>query len=401
MLPEGLIDTLCQAHTGFTIGLLAVLLLRKPWRRLVGAQAAYALWLLPPWLALAAWLPSAVGPALPPLPTLTLPPPAPLSTMVGLPSPVSPDRGQDGWQLLWLAGVLAVAWVQHARHRHYLRHLLGRDRKSWLAPAGDSPGLLGLWRPRLVLPLDFRQRFSADERRWIVAHEAVHARRLDNPARLLAVALAGLAWFNPLAWVALGLLRHDQELACDAAVMRRYPHSWRRYGLALLKLDGPPSLPAAASAWRSPHPLKQRITLLRKAVPSLRAHRVGRLVLVLCAVTGFGAVQALNDAIVVIPKPKIYRTGLSDLTPLGMKTRLFEACLQMPPLPVPPPQGLARGQHLVSVQFRIAGDGGTQVTKVFANPQLVAWGQETVEAYGCRPELAGTELEQQFEWVID
>ena len=57
MHPEAWLDTLWQAHTGFTVGLLAVLLLRQPWRRLAGAQAAYALWLLPPWLALAALLP--------------------------------------------------------------------------------------------------------------------------------------------------------------------------------------------------------------------------------------------------------------------------------------------------------------------------------------------------------
>lgn len=401
MLPEGLIDTLWEAHTGFTVGLLAVLLLRKPWCRLAGAQAAYALWLLPPWLALAALLPSSAGLPVLTLPTLAVPPPAPLSTLVGLPALASSSNGQGGWQVLWLAGVVTVALIQNARHRRYLRHLLGLSRKCWLAPTGDSPGLLGLWRPRLVLPLDFRQRFDADERRWIVAHEVAHARRLDNPARVLAVTLAGLAWFNPLAWVALGLLRHDQELACDAAVMRRYPESWRRYGLAILKLDGPLSLPATASAWRSPHPLRQRIVLLRKAVPSLRARQAGRLALVLCSVTGFGAVQALNDAIVVIPKPKIFRTGLSDLTPLGMKSKLFEACPEMPLPPVPPHQGLARGQHMVDVQFRIGGDGRAQVVKVFANPQLVAWGRETIEAYGCKQELAGTELEQQFELIID
>ena len=45
MHPEAWLDTLWQAHTGFTVGLLAVLLLRQPWRRLAGAQAAYALWL--------------------------------------------------------------------------------------------------------------------------------------------------------------------------------------------------------------------------------------------------------------------------------------------------------------------------------------------------------------------
>lgn len=401
MLPEAWIATLWEAHTGFTLGLLAVLLLRKPWRRLAGAQAACALWLLPPWLALVALLPSSAGLLVPALPTLAVPPPTPVSALIGLPAAASSDGWRIGWLDLWLAGVFTVALVQTARHRRYQRHLLGRDRRSWLAPPGDSPGLLGLWRPRLVLPLDFRQRFGADERRWIVAHEAAHARRFDNPARLLAAALGGLAWFNPLAWIAVTLLRHDQELACDAAVMRRYPGSWRRYGLAMLKLDGAASLPPAASAWGSPHPLKQRIMLLKQSAPGAGTRRAARLALVLCAVTGFGAVQALNDAIVILPKPKIYRTGLSDLTPVGMKAKLFEACPQMPLPPDAPWQGLSKGQHMVDVQFRVDRDGRAQAVKVLANPLLAEWGRQTIEGYGCKPEWAGAELEQLFELIID
>ena len=44
---EAFIDLLWRAHLGLSLGLAAVLLLRRPWRRFAGAQAAYALWLLP------------------------------------------------------------------------------------------------------------------------------------------------------------------------------------------------------------------------------------------------------------------------------------------------------------------------------------------------------------------
>jgi beta-lactamase regulating signal transducer with metallopeptidase domain len=401
MLSEGWINTLWELHTGFTIGLLTVLLLRNPWRRFAGSQAAYALWLLPPALALAALLPSSVGPPMLTLPTLAVPPPVAIYALVGGPPSTSSGNWQASWLDLWLAGIVAVALVQAARHCGYQRQLLGRHHTYWLAPSGHSPGLLGVWRPRLVLPVDFRQRFGADERRWIVAHEAVHARHFDNPTRLLATVLAGLAWFNPLAWIALGLLRHDQELACDAAVMKRFPGSWRRYGLAMLKLDDAASVPLTASSWRSNHPLKQRITLLKNAAPNVGTRQAARLALALCAVMGVSGVQALNDAIVIVPAPKIYRTGLSDLTPLGMRRKLLEACPQMP-LPVRTPyNGLSKGQHLVDVQFKIGRDGRAEAVKVFANPLLGEWGQKTIEAYGCRPELAGTELEQQFELIID
>jgi beta-lactamase regulating signal transducer with metallopeptidase domain len=376
MRPEAWLGTLWQAHTGFTVGLLAVLLLRRPWRRLAGAQAAYALWLLPLWLALAALLPS-TG-----LPTLMLPA-VYVSALAGLPAPNATGSWHNGWLALWLAGVVTVALVQTARHRRYLGQLLGRDQTAWQAPAGDSPGLLGVWRPRLVLPVDFLQRFDADERRWIVAHEATHARRLDNLARLLAAMLAGLAWFNPLAWFALAALRQDQELACDAAVMQRYPGSWRRYGLALLKLDGANSLPPAASAWQSHHPLKERIMLLKEVAPSVRARHAARVALVLSALLGFGAVQALNagsPGAASAARPTARHSELSDLTALPSRVKLIESCPQMPRPEIPPELNDLKGQYQLEARFRIGADGHPETVKVQGDPRLVDMIEKTVRA---------------------
>lgn len=384
MLPEAWMATLWQAHTGFTLGLLAVLLLRRPWRHLAGAQAAYALWLLPPWLALATLLPSSGMPSLS-LPTVHL------SMLAGQPA-TSAEGWQAGGLALWLAGVCSVALMQTLGHRRYLRHLLGRKLAVWQAPAGDSPGLLGVWRPRLVLPIDFRQRFDAEERRWILAHEAAHARRMDNAVRLLAAALAGLAWFNPLAWVALALLRHDQELACDAAVMRRYPQSWRRYGLALLKLDGAHGLPPAASAWQSHHPLKERIMLLKKAAPRASARKAAHLALAASALLGFGAVQALNAG-----SPD----AASASKPAAQRVKATEACPQMPRPELPQLPDTVKGDYLLDVKFRIGRNGHPDAVQVQGDPRLVDAVQKTVQTYGCKTALAGTEVEQQFAFKIE
>ncbi|MEO6279084.1 M56 family metallopeptidase [Roseateles sp.] len=392
-LPDTWIDTLWRAHTGLTLGLLAVLVLRRPWRRRAGPQAAYALWLLPPWLALAALWPS-TG-----LPHLTLPA-VHISTLTALPSAATPEGAQAGAQALWLAGLIAVAWAQTARHHRYRRQLQGRGLGPWRAPAGDSPGLLGVWRPRLVLPADFRQRFAADERRWILAHEATHARRLDNSARMLATLLTGLAWFNPLMWWGLAALRQDQELACDAAVMQRYPGSWRRYGLALLKLDGATGLPPTASAWQARHPLKERIMLLKNAAPSVRARQAAHAALALSAVLGFGAVQALNTGTPEAAKPTAHRSRseLSDVT--AQRAKVSEACPDMPLPPGPPPEGL-KGDYLVDVKFKIGRGGHADAVQVQGDPRLVDIIRKTVQAYVCKTELADAELEQQFLFKFD
>ena len=69
----------------------------------------------------------------------------------------------------------------------------------------------------------------------ILAHENAHLRAGD--ARINAVAAAALCacWFNPLVHMAVYLMRLDQELACDAAVLDRFPRARRLYAEVLLK----------------------------------------------------------------------------------------------------------------------------------------------------------------------
>ncbi|WP_233369881.1 M56 family metallopeptidase [Pelomonas cellulosilytica] len=384
MLPDALLDALWRAHAGLTLGLLAVALLRRPWRRLAGAQAACALWLLPPWLALATLLPAAG------LPALTLPPVS-IAAPSGLAAlSLPPGDWRALAEALWAAGMLVVIVLHGLTHHRYRRRLQSRGAAGWLAPAGDSPGLLGAWRPRLVLPADFAQRFAADERRWIVAHEATHARRLDNAARLAAAALASLAWFNPLAWWALHALRQDQELACDATVMQRFPGSWRRYGLALLKLDGATGLPPTAAAWQAHHPLKERIMWLKNnAAPRAGTRQAARAMLALGALLGLVAMQTISSA--------------ADAAPPARKLKAYEACTKMPrpELPVE----VATGEYLLDVTFTIDSDGRPDTLRIQGDRQniapLVAAIERSVRAYECKPALAGTEVQQEFKFKID
>jgi hypothetical protein len=77
-------------------------------------------------------------------------------------------------------------------------------------------------------------------------------------------------WFNPLMYWVLGRLRFDQDLACDAAVVSRSAASRRRYADALLRvqmpIDSAWSQPVACH-WKSSHPLKERIVMLKYSSP--------------------------------------------------------------------------------------------------------------------------------------
>src|SRR5690606_17264510 len=122
------------------------------------------------------------------------------------------------------------------------------------------------------------------ERALILAHEEVHRRRGDAWINGFAAALQALNWFNPLLHHAVGRFRLDQELACDAAVIARFPEARRHYADAMLKaqLAGQPRqelwLPVGCT-WPSRPTLKERILMLKRSRPPRRT-RIAGLVLV-------------------------------------------------------------------------------------------------------------------------
>jgi len=170
--------------------------------------------------------------------------------------------------LAWAAGVFALAgmlWLQQRRFRRRLGHLRRRDAGLWQASTDDiGPVLIGLLRPRIVVPADFDDRYDSQQRELVLAHERVHLSRGDLPMNALACALRCLFWFNPLVHLAAAKLRLDQELACDAVVLARNPHARRAYANALLTTQlAELGLPVGC-AWQSSHPLTWRISMLKK-----------------------------------------------------------------------------------------------------------------------------------------
>jgi beta-lactamase regulating signal transducer with metallopeptidase domain len=284
----------------FTAAVLCVALLRRPCRRLFGAECAFALWLLPPLAMLASQLPHAA--------TSSNALSGALLIMISTSGGQSPVPGTPAltWQTvawwLWLAGMagsLALAAGAQARYRAGLRHAvpLPGNGMPWPVLRAYSPrvgpALVGAWHPRIVVPADFAERYDAEEQALVLAHEAMHARRHDGWWCLLAQLCASLCWFHPLAWWALDALRRDQELACDAAVLREHRGCRRRYVQAMLKTPTAQVLPVGCS-WSSRHPLTERIAMLKLSSPNLLRRRVGQLAGLVLASTVSVAVYAAS-----------------------------------------------------------------------------------------------------------
>ncbi|ENZ96901.1 putative TonB-like protein [Xanthomonas fragariae] len=239
---------LLQAMLCITAALLACLFLRRPLRAWLGATAAYAIWASVPLALMAAALPGRPTSAA----LLKLP------ALVAMPLPLTTHGGEHGWtQFLvaaWLAGAAVMAVVLWWRQQRFVRSmgpLHALDNVLWMATHDVGlPAALGIWRPGIVVPMDFNARYTAGERALILT-----LRRGDLHANLLAALLLCIAWFNPLMHLAWRAFRLDQELACDAAVLARYPSKRRSYATTMLKCQLGSGWTPLACHWVSSHPL--------------------------------------------------------------------------------------------------------------------------------------------------
>lgn len=263
------------------MAIVLVLVLRRPFIRGFGIRVAVLLWLLVPLATIAAVLPArtAIDPA--------APGPATVLQLYGAPTmrPVAAEAAAPDYELaavvmgLWLAGfaasVLLLAWRQLRFRRSLgpLDPIRARVRQSGSALAG--PLVLGLARPVVVVPPNFRQRFDRRARRLMLAHEFAHLRRCDPLWNAVAAAMRCVFWFNPLVHWGARRFRRDQELACDAYVLAQRRRERKAYARTLLAVE--PSPGSASALAFGPHPLEERIRMIAEnADPSGARATLGR-----------------------------------------------------------------------------------------------------------------------------
>ena len=253
-------------HASFIIALLLVI--RPVIKRHLPARWVYALWFIVVARLLLVEVPSLPAPASAPLQSALTAVQSVNGENASLPQAMRMTAAPVAWAISW-PEMLAVIWLLGVAA--LLVHLaIGTFRWSRrLAAAPEietpktvrlldecrletgvrqnvrlvqftgfaSPSMTGLFRPAIILPEDFLERFSAEELRWVFLHELAHLKRRDLPVQLLCQVLQAIHWFNPLVWFAFACFRCDRELACDAHVLdRQAPRTSREYGHALIKV---------------------------------------------------------------------------------------------------------------------------------------------------------------------
>ncbi len=285
-----------------SIALLIVLLLRRVIRVTFGARVAYGLWSLVPLAMIAAMMPAPAHPTAISMLAVVRATALPALTDAPASWPAS-----TAWLAIWMLGAAAMAVGIGWQHWRFVRALgplsVANDGYFHAAVSGGLPALVGVVRPRIVLPADFAARFDAVQQRLVIAHEREHLRRGDHIANLLAAMWRCLYWFNPLLVWALPIFLHDQELACDAGVIAAYPRERRRYGEALLNSGCQRThLPLGCRAFGS-HPLKERIVMIKQHTLSKSRVRIGWIAVALLAATVAAAAWAAQPPVASTTNP--------------------------------------------------------------------------------------------------
>ncbi len=146
------------------------------------------------------------------------------------PAPLAPTRHSRDWLPIALAAVWACGFLFMAtlRIRGWLRV---RAAVRAAIPAGSvsnveirstpqllEPGVVGLFRPILLLPEGIAERLTPSQLEAVLAHELSHVRRRDNLAGAVHMLVEAIFWFHPLVWW-IGARLVEERVACDEAVL--------------------------------------------------------------------------------------------------------------------------------------------------------------------------------------
>ncbi len=126
-----------------------------------------------------------------------------------------------------------------------------------------SPVIVGLFNPRIYLPIHLISDFNATDMRYMLLHELQHYRHKDALAGFFMNFFGVLYWCNPCVWYALKEMRNEREVACDTSVLKLLNEGdYENYGNTLINFAEKVSLtpfPFAAGISGSMKQMQQRI----------------------------------------------------------------------------------------------------------------------------------------------
>ena len=163
-------------------------------------------------------------------------------------SQFTPDQSSSANPLQVVIPVLSVVWFigmvlllgyalfSYIRLKRNVDASIAITDKVMVCDEVRSPFILGILHPVIYVPSALKGTVLSQ----VITHEMAHLKRHDHWWKPLGYLLLSVYWFDPLCWLAYGLLCRDIELACDEKVIRDLDSdSKAAYSQALLDCSYP------------------------------------------------------------------------------------------------------------------------------------------------------------------
>jgi beta-lactamase regulating signal transducer with metallopeptidase domain len=273
---------------------------------------------------------------------------------------------------LWVAGFLVIAFM---RLRLWLRiRAAVRGSVPLSIPSSVEirsaagllePGVVGLWRPTLLLPEGIMERLTASELEAVIAHELCHVRRRDNLFASIHMVAEALFWFHPLVWWIGARLLEERERACDESVLSlgNQPRVYADAILNVCKLYTESPLVCVSGVTGSD--IKRRIEAIMKNRIGLKLNGAKKLLLAAAGVAALAGPVAVGVLIAVGHLPAIHAQSpvaqSLPALPVQMPVQIAQATPVTPQAPAntatpaPAPVITYKDRRLVAMFFDFAG----------------------------------------------
>jgi len=137
-------------------------------------------------------------------------------------------------EAIWLLGMVVKLYgivIPYIKLKRYLVGSIWKEENVFVSSRVTTPFSMGLFAPKIYLPAGLEEAYYVP----VVLHEKVHIARKDLWVKAIAVFLTVLFWFCPIWNKLCDLCVEDMEAACDEAVVRKSPETFKQqYAEALI-----------------------------------------------------------------------------------------------------------------------------------------------------------------------
>lgn len=172
-----------------------------------------------------------------------------------------------------------------------------------------TPIVCGLFRPKIILPMNFDLDDEAKVAS-VIAHECTHIQRKDNLWRLLSTFTLYVHWFNPLVWICYNAFIRDMEVSCDEEVLGKSKNDIRaEYAESLVALAGNGTNPLYGGVLSFGEcAVKERV----KCIMNFKKTTLMIIILCVAAIAALGVIFLTNPG--AGKKPEIYQAEFQVYT---------------------------------------------------------------------------------------